>query len=133
MHSRHQGEASCDHVFSSKSTVLCLPSPPRAGNECTCFWSTVFQKLFFKVDVIAGDANAAAYKYYKKQEYQDLHNSSVAVMSREMQREVHTVRTFESRLHIDFSTNNHFSQLGSASGRDCCLMAILSRRKPTEI
>ena len=33
-----------------------------------------------RVDVIAGDANAAPSKYYKKQEEQDLHNSSVAVM-----------------------------------------------------
>ena len=90
-----------------------------------------FSKQFFKVDVIAGDANAAAYKYYKEQEYQDLHNSSVAVMSREMPREVNTVRTFESRLHIDYSTNNHFSQMSSASDLDCCFMAILSWRKPT--
>ena len=53
------------------------------------FFKTVLQQVHrFKVDVIAGDANAAAYKYYKKQEYQDLHNSSVAVMLREMQREV---------------------------------------------
>ena len=43
-----------------------------------------------KVDVIAGDANAAGYKYCKKQEHQDLHDSSVAVMLREIQREVNT-------------------------------------------
>ena len=52
-----------------------------------------FSKQFFKVDVIAGDTNAAAYTCYKKQEYQDLHNSSVAVMLREMPREANTVRT----------------------------------------
>ena len=61
-----------------------------------------------KVDVIAGDANEAAYKYYKKQEYQDLYNSSVAVMLREMQLEVNTVRPFESRPHIDYYTYNNF-------------------------
>ena len=65
----------------------------------------------FKVDVIAGDANAAAYKYYKKQEHQYLHDSSVAVMLREMQREVNTGHPFERRLHIDYSTNNHPTQL----------------------
>ena len=90
-----------------------------------------FSKQYFKVDVIGGDANAAAYKYYKKQEYQDLHNSSVAVMLREMPREVNTVRTFESRLHIDYSTNNHSSQLRSASDLDCCFVATLSWRTPT--
>ena len=44
----------------------------------------------FKVDVIAGVANAAAHKYYQRHEYQDLHSSSVAVMLREMQRVVNT-------------------------------------------
>ena len=44
----------------------------------------------FQVDVVAVDADAAAYKYYEKQEHQDLHNSTVAVMLREMQREVNT-------------------------------------------
>ena len=33
------------------------------------FFKTVLQQVHhFKVDVIAGDANAAAYKYYRKQE-----------------------------------------------------------------
>ena len=66
------------------------------------FFGTVLQQVYrFKVNVIAGDANAAAYTYYKKQEHQDLYNSTVAVMLREMQREDHTGRPFESRLHID--------------------------------
>ena len=76
------------------------------------FFRTVLQQVHhFKVDVIAGDANAAAYKYYKKQEYQDLYNSSVAVMLREMQREVNTGRPFESRLHVDYYTNIFLSFL----------------------
>ena len=37
----------------------------------------------------------------ESKEYQDLHNSSVAVMLREMQREVHTGCQFESRFHTD--------------------------------
>ena len=52
---------------------------------------TVLQQVHhFEVDVIAGDANAAAYKYNKRQENQDLHSSSVAIMLREMRREVNT-------------------------------------------
>ena len=40
------------------------------------FLKTVLQQVcHFKIDVIAGDANATAYKHYKRQEYQDLHNS----------------------------------------------------------
>ena len=88
------------------------------------FFGMVLQKVHhFEVDVIAGDA---AYKYYKRQEYQDLYNSSVAVMLREMQREVNMDSPFESRLHIDYSTNNNHSQLRSTDYPDCCFMAILS-------
>ena len=68
--------------------------------------------------------------FTKKQDYHDLHNSSVAVMLREMQREIFLGRRFESRLHIDYHTNNHFSQLRSAGALDCCFMALLSWRKP---
>ena len=83
-----------------------------------------------KVDVIAGDANAAAYKHYKKQAYQDLHNSSVAIMLREMQREVNMGLPLENKLHIDYSTNNHPTQLHAANDINCCFMAIQSWRKP---
>ena len=84
----------------------------------------------FKVDVIAGDANAAVFKYYNKQEDQDLFNSSVAIMLREMQREVNLGLPFENRLHIDYSTNNHPTQLHAANDIDCCFMAILTWGKP---
>ena len=136
MYSRHQGEATGDQVRSSKTTELCTPSPSRTGNEGTLplfdsFFAEVFEKVqHYKVDVTAGDVNAAAYKYYKRQVCQDLYNSSVAVMVREMQRVVNTGRPFESRLHIDCFSNNHLSQLRSASDIDCCFMALLSWRKP---
>ena len=92
------------------------------------FFKTVLQQVqHFKVDVIAGDAKyAAAYRYYKNV-YQDLYNSSVAVMLRETQREVITGCPFESRRHADYYHNNHFSQIRSATDLDCCFMAILSR------
>ena len=44
------------------------------------FGTLLQQVCHFKVDVSAGDANAAAYQYFKKKGYQDLHNSSVAIM-----------------------------------------------------
>ena len=107
-----------------------MPPPPHAGNEFTCFdsfFKTVHLLVrHFKVAVIAGDANAAAYKYYKSQEYQDLHNSSVAVTLREMQREVNTGDRSERRFHSDYSTNNHPPQLHAADDLDCRFMAILS-------
>ena len=49
-----------------------------------CFKTVLQQVHHFKVDVISGDVNAAAYKYNKRQEYPDLHNSSVAIVLREM-------------------------------------------------
>ena len=75
---------------------------------------------------MAGDANAAAYRSYKKQAYQDLCNSSVAAMLREMQREVNTGCPFESRIYINYYQNRKFSQLRLASDLACCFMAILS-------
>ena len=65
----------------------------------------------FQVDVIGGDANAAAYKYYKRQKYQDLHNSSVVVTSRE-RRNVRSTR--DVHLKAGFAL----------------IMAVLSCRKP---
>ena len=86
-------------------------------------FGTVLQQVcHFKVDVIVGDANAAAYKYCKRQEHEDLHNSSVAVMLREMQREVNTGHPVERRLHIDYSTNKHPPQLHAATDLDCCFI-----------
>ena len=67
------------------------------------FFKTVLQQVHhFKVDVITGDVNTTACRNYKKQVFQDLYNSSVVVMLREMQREVNTGRSFESRPHIDY-------------------------------
>ena len=107
---------------------LAMNSPLRVRQ----FFKTVLQQVHhFKVDVIAGDANAAAYTYFRKQQYQDLYKSSVAVMLREMQREVNTGRPFESRHHIDYFTNNHFSQLGSASDLDLVLHGYALTEKTT--
>ena len=95
------------------------------------FFAKVLKKVqHYRVDAIAGDANEAAYEYYKRQEYQNLYNFSVAVMLREMEREVDMDRPFESKLHIDYSTNNHHSQLRSTDYLDCCFIAILSCGKP---
>ena len=86
------------------------------------FFETLLQRVrHFKVDVIAGNAKAAAYMHCKNQEYQDLYDFSVVVMLREMQLEVR---------RIDHSTKNHPPQLHAANDLDCCSMAILSWRKP---
>ena len=99
-----------------------MNSPAAVGD----FFKTVLHQVYhFKVDVIAGDANDAACKYYIKQEHRDLHDSSVTVMLREMQREVNTGHQFERRLHIDYSTNSRPTQLHAANDIDCCFMAIL--------
>ena len=60
----------------------------------------------------------------KRQEYQDLYNSSVAIRLREKHREVNEGRPFESRLQIEVGNNNHSFHIGSATDLDCCFMAI---------
>ena len=47
-----------------------------------------------------------------------------------MQRAGNTGHPCESRLHIDYSTNNHPPQLHAAGDLDCCFMPILSWEKP---
>ena len=89
---------------------------------------TVLQQVHnFKVDVIAGDARAAAYKYYKRQEYQGVYNSSVAIRLRAKHREVNEGRPFASRLQIDYGNSNHSLHISSASDLDRCFMALLSK------
>ena len=53
----------------------------RAACRVRQFFAKVLKKVqHYRVDVLALDVNAAAYKHYKRQEYQDLYNSSVVVM-----------------------------------------------------
>ena len=84
------------------------------------------QSYNYKVDVIAGDAVAAAYKHFKNQKYRDLYNSLVAIMLREMLREVNEGRPSEDRLGIDYYHNNHSLYINSKNDLDCCFKAILS-------
>ena len=77
----------------------------RVPHRVRQFFAKVLKKIqHYRVDVVAGNTNAAAYKYYERQEYQDLYNSSVAAMLREMQREANMNRPFQSRLRFDYST-----------------------------
>ena len=95
----------------------------RAPYRVRHFFAKVLKKVqHYRVDVVAGDATAAAYRYQQRQEYQYLCNFWVAVMLREMQREVNMNRPFQSRHHCDYSTNNHHSQLRSTDYPDCCFM-----------
>ena len=74
------------------------------------------QVCHFEVDVIACMPKPQQRGMIKKN--QDLYNSSVAVMLREMQREVNTGHPFERKLHKDYSTNNHPPQLHAATDTD---------------
>ena len=85
MHQWHKEEATGNQICLLRLTCcVCHLHHKWAMNSLaavTDFFKTVLQQVcHFKVDVIAGDAKAAAHKYYKKQERQDLHDSSVAVM-----------------------------------------------------
>ena len=70
MRQRHQEEATGDQIWSS-NTHLCHERAISARNQWTCYYSKVFQAVLqqvrhLKLDVIAGDANTAAYKNHKK-------------------------------------------------------------------
>ena len=122
MHKWHKEQATGDQIWSFETKMLALYAISTTSGQWIrlllfdifskqCFNKCITSRLIF----IAGDANAAAYKYHKKQEHKVLHDSSVAVMLREMQREVNTGHPFECRPHIDYSTNNHPTQLHAAN------------------
>ena len=66
------------------------------------------------------------YRYYKKQEYQDLYNSSIAFTLMEMVREVITDSHFKTGFtFISKPVRLHHT----ADDFDCCFMVILSCRQ----
>ena len=73
---------------------------------------TVLQQVHhFEVDVIAGDANAAAYKYNKRQENQESAQFlSCHYGKREMRRDVNTGRHLKAGFTLIILSNNHSSQ-----------------------
>ena len=114
-----------DQVFKDCSVVCAISTTSRQWSHFCVFDS--FSKQYFSKYTTSRSMSLLempmrhTYKYF---------HSSIAVRLRKMQREVFSGRPFESRLQTDSYTNNHFSQLISASDLDCCFMAILSWRKP---
>ena len=102
-----KGEATGDQIRRWHTLRCCVchlhhEQVMKAPYRVRQFFNTVIQQVHhFMVDVIAGDANAAAFRFYRNQEYQDLHNSSVSITLRETQHEVNMGHPFESRLNID--------------------------------
>ena len=97
------------------STKWVMNSPAAVREGC----KTVLQQVcHFKVDVIAGDDNAEAKRYFQKKKKSRSLQSSAAVMLREMQHEVNTGHPFERKLHKDCSTNNHSYKLHAATDTD---------------
>ena len=92
------------------------------------FGTLLQQVCHFKVDVMAGHANAAADQHFKKKRIpRSIQFLSGYHAMREMQREVNMGLAFENRLHMNYSTSNHPTQLHAANDIDCCFVAILSR------
>ena len=104
--------------------MLCVPSPPQVGNEGACCCSRIFQNSASTGASLQGCCQCRRCQRCSIQVLQkaraDLHNSSVAVMLREMQREVNMGLSFGNELHIDFSTDHHPTQLHEANDIDCC-------------
>ena len=102
MYSGHQRKATGHQIRSSKTTVLCMPSPHEQATKSP-YRVRQFRNSTSASTPFQGrchcwrDANAASYKDNKKQACKYVCNSSVAGMLREMQRMVNTGRTFEIR------------------------------------
>ena len=94
-----------------------LKKPGHGMNDAPPRWWNFVDKALCSYGMVPTRADRCCYVLYSR--------------VRETQREVNMDRPFESRLHIDYSTNNHHSQLHSKNCPDCCFIAILSRRKPT--
>ena len=108
-----------------------MPSPPQAGNEFAVvlfgssseqYFSRCVTSMLMSLREMPTPQHTSTVRI---QLHQDLHDSSVAAMPREMQREVNTGLPVERRLHIDYSTNNRPPQLHAATEIDCCFTAIL--------
>ena len=90
------------------------------------FFKTMLQQVcHFNVDVIARDANAAAYKNYKNKSTKIC--TILQLQSCKERCNVKSMRDthLKCKLHIDYSTNNHPPQLHTATDLDCCSMATL--------
>ena len=115
--------------------MLCMPSPSRASNEGTLSCWTVFRKKYSRRYNTTGLMSLV--EMPMQQQTNITRNRSTKICTtprfpfilREMQREFNMNRQLESRLHIDYSTNNHHSQLRSTDYPDCCFVSILSGGK----
>ena len=135
MSSRYKGKTIGNLLRPSKDTLLCMSRSSWTSDECARFRSKVLQKGLSTSVQLWGWCHCwrcqrCSIQVLKNQGYRDLCNSSVAVILREVQREVDGRRPFEDRLCIDYYISNHFVHTSTASDLDCCFMAILSRWKP---
>ena len=116
MHSRHQEEATSDHIRTPK--LRC----------CVCHLHHG-QAMKPPCNVIAELPTRQHANTTKSRSTKICTFFSVAVMLRVMQREVNTGHRYECRLHLLIITQKSFSQFRSASDLDCCFVAIPSWRK----
>ena len=84
-----------DQIRSSKTTVLCMPSPPRAGNEGTLLCSTVFRNSTSASTPLQGRCHCwrcqcGSIQILQKASTKICTILQFAVLLREMQREVNT-------------------------------------------
>jgi len=83
-----------------------------------------------RVDVLCGDANQAAYKYYNHQTFRDIPNSMVVRLVRDMVESVNKDLAYPQRLSMNFMTNNHEENFRT-DDPDCCVTFVFGWGKAT--
>ena len=129
-YARHQRETTGDQTRSSKTTVLCVPSPLRAGNEVTFACSTVFQN--------STSARTPLLEMPMRQHTHTSKNSTTKIFT------ILRLLLYWERCNVSLIRDAHlkadfililtpmitFLNLSQQVILICCFMAILSRWKP---
>ena len=77
----------------------------------------------YRVDILCGDANQAAFKYYNHQAFHDIPNSMVVSLVRDMVATVNKDLAYPQRLSMKFMTNNHEENFVN-DDPDCCVTFV---------
>ena len=127
MYSRHQGEAVGDQIRSTKTTVLCMPSPPRAGYAGNLSCSTVLRNSTSKSRSFEGRCHCWRCQCGSKQILQKAGVPRCAQFfsCRHVVRDAtwgqYGMTIWKQTIMLHYSINNYFSQLRSASDLESLL------------
>ena len=100
--------------------MLCMQSPPQVGDEFTCCCSRILRN--------SASTGVSPQEWCHCGRYQ---RRSIQVLqkTRNTNKKRCNVKSTWDKLHIDYSTDHHPTQLHAANDIDCCVMTNFSLRK----